>query len=353
MRLVPGPKQVEIFWDDVSEHEPDYYRNVIDFESYRIWRVSDWVRPEGTSPETRPPARLWAMIDEYDIINEIPVEAGVTSTTLPLGRNTGLEVAQYTPACLSDPRFDGLAEAMTEVVLADTEGLFRSMSILRTPSGRVIPGLEGLVPWETYPAVLDTFFAVTPRQADPNLGIVGKRAIRYYHHLDPYVHNGFNYYYAVTGADHRLVWVDGSYLPAGYGIQEEPWNHSMTTTPGPVPQTAEERAAYGANIYVYPNPATREALAELLQSPPTGHDPTGVRVIFNNLPAAKNLISVFTLAGDLVATIEHDGTTEIGAATWNLMSRNDQEIVSGVYLYSVESEDARFEDFVGKFVVVR
>ena len=28
-------------------------------------------------------------------------------------------------------------------------------------------------------------------------------------------------------------------------------------------------------------------------------------------------------------------------------------IVSGVYLYSVQSDDDRFEDFVGKFVVVR
>jgi len=35
------------------------------------------------------------------------------------------------------------------------------------------------------------------------------------------------------------------------------------------------------------------------------------------------------------------------------MSRNGQEIVSGVYLYTVQSDDSRFEDFVGKFVVVR
>ena len=76
-------------------------------------------------------------------------------------------------------------------------------------------------------------------------------------------------------------------------------------------------------------------------------------MIFNNLPASHNIISIFTVAGDLVATVEHDGTTEIGAATWNLMSRNDQEVISGVYLYSVESLDDRFEDFVGKFVMLR
>jgi hypothetical protein len=35
------------------------------------------------------------------------------------------------------------------------------------------------------------------------------------------------------------------------------------------------------------------------------------------------------------------------------MSRNGQEVVSGVYLYSVQTDDPRFADFVGKFVVIR
>ena len=52
-------------------------------------------------------------------------------------------------------------------------------------------------------------------------------------------------------------------------------------------------------------------------------------------------------------TITHDGTDGSGHASWNLMSRNGQEVVSGIYLYSVQSDDGAFEDFVGKFVVVR
>ncbi len=57
--------------------------------------------------------------------------------------------------------------------------------------------------------------------------------------------------------------------------------------------------------------------------------------------------------GDLVQSLSHNGTAGSGHISWNLMSRNGQEIVSGVYLYSVESDDSRFENFVGKFVVVR
>ena len=107
------------------------------------------------------------------------------------------------------------------------------------------------------------------------------------------------------------------------------------------------------NIYVYPNPATRDALEEFQQFYPNGDDPTGVRVVFANLPRAKNKISIFTLDGDLVAEVEHDGRDGYGQASWNLMSRNGQEIVSGIYLYVVQSEDSRFDDFIGKFVIVR
>ena len=71
------------------------------------------------------------------------------------------------------------------------------------------------------------------------------------------------------------------------------------------------------------------------------------------MAAARSTIRIYTVSGDLVQELHHDGTEGSGQVSWNLMSRNLQEIVSGVYLYSVQADDARFEDFVGKFVVVR
>jgi hypothetical protein len=85
----------------------------------------------------------------------------------------------------------------------------------------------------------------------------------------------------------------------------------------------------------------------------SGDDPTGVRVTFTNLPAAGNMIKVYTISGDLVQEIPHSGLDGTGHQSWNLMSRNGQEIVSGIYLYSVESDNDQFEDYIGKFVVVR
>ena len=60
-----------------------------------------------------------------------------------------------------------------------------------------------------------------------------------------------------------------------------------------------------------------------------------------------------TLAGDLIQTLDHDGYSEGGSTTWNLVSRNGQEVVSDIYLYSVHSDVHGFEPFHGRFVVIR
>jgi len=342
---------VEIFWDDVSEHEPDYLRGVIDFESYRIWRVADWTRPPGTDPGTSPTADHWSLVEEYDLQNFVPAGAGDSPNILPLGRNTGLEPARYVPVCLSDPTFEGLDQAMRDFVEADSGGQYVTRPPLRDSQGAIIPGRGALIRWEAWPTVLDTFFAVTPREEAP--GVVGKRATRFYHHFDREVHNGFVTYYSVIATDHALAWHEEQWVPAGVGIREEPGNIYQVTIPAPVPQTAEMREKEGVNIYVFPNPATREALAEFQKQPPSWNDPTGERIMFTNLPAATNTITIYTASGDLVQTIHHDGHHDGGSASWNLVSRNGQEVVSGIYLYLVKSDDGRFEDFQGYFTVIR
>jgi hypothetical protein len=351
MRLVPGSDQVEVYWDDFSEQEPDFLREVIDFESYQIWRVANHIRPPGTDPDGAPRSVEWGMIDEYDIVNFIPAGVGNSSYTLPLGRNTGLEPAIYTPACLSNPTFEGLDTAMRDFVEADVEGRHVIRPPLRDSQGVVIPGREGLIRWESWPTVLDTFFAVTTRAEGPD--VVGKRATRFYHHFDREVHNGFETFYSVMASDHALAWHEEQWVPAGVGIREEPGNNYQMTVPAPFPQTAEMREKEGVNIYVFPNPATREALVEFQKQPASWDDPTGERIMFTNLPAAGNIIYIYTASGDLVETINHDGHNDGGSASWNLVSRNGQEVVSGIYLYVVQSDDDRFEDFQGYFTVIR
>jgi hypothetical protein len=106
------------------------------------------------------------------------------------------------------------------------------------------------------------------------------------------------------------------------------------------------------DIYVVPNPATTESMAAWTLAP-NNDDPTGIKVEFRNLPMSTGTIRVYTLAGDLVEVLPFDGRSGVGTVEWDLVSRNGQDVTSGVYLYSVETEDSNFDRFIGKFVVIR
>lgn len=64
-------------------------------------------------------------------------------------------------------------------------------------------------------------------------------------------------------------------------------------------------------------------------------------------------LRIYTVAGDLVEVMRHDGSGGDGTAAWNLISRNGQDVTSGVYIFSVEPEDGSFPRTIGKFVVIR
>ncbi|MFP4459351.1 MAG: hypothetical protein ACLFSQ_07175 [Candidatus Zixiibacteriota bacterium] len=75
---------------------------------------------------------------------------------------------------------------------------------------------------------------------------------------------------------------------------------------------------------------------------------------FVNLPS-KCTIRIFTLDGDVVDQFTHDDTkpgTVQGGETWDMINRNDQSIVSGIYLYSVEDAETG-ENTLGKFVIIK
>ena len=360
LRIWSGDSRVHILWDDESQITPDIRLQEVDFESYRIWRADNWDRPSGSSVINGPESNLWQLINEYDLVNTYivyrQVEGVTVMDTIPLGANTGLDVISYTPAILSDPFYEGLAEAMADVVNNDPGGSLATRPNLRGPNGVFIPAFAGLAQWESYPDALDTFFAVAYRAEDEVNNVVEKHSTQYYEYIDQEIHNGFLYFYSVTATDHDMLPASNDFdinLPVGPGLGGDPGSSFANTTPGTESQSAEDRAKNGANIYVFPNPATRDALAEYQEMAASGDDPTGVRVTFTNLPEANNNIQIFTVSGDLVQTIYHNGLNGVGHVSWNLMSRNGQEIVSGVYLYTVQSDNGAFDDFIGKFVVVR
>jgi hypothetical protein len=121
-------------------------------------------------------------------------------------------------------------------------------------------------------------------------------------------------------------------------------------------------------ISVFPNPYRASSLWD-------GRGDDGVQertrlLYFANLPQRCN-IKIYTLAGDLVDAIDHDGLTYSGADVgwygqfapgdkvfsggihaWDLVTKSDQALATGLYLYTVKDSDTG-ELYRGKFVVIK
>jgi len=121
----------------------------------------------------------------------------------------------------------------------------------------------------------------------------------------------------------------------------------------------------GAEVKVYPNPYYARAIWD-------GGGERTRKIYFANLPA-RATITVYTIAGDIVAVLDHDAETYTGediewfrkygdrsqAAkfsggehAWDLISRYDQAIASGLYLFTVKDKETGSVKS-GKFVVIK
>ena len=166
--------------------------------------------------------------------------------------------------------------------------------------------------------------------------------VGHYRYTDRRVLDGFDYHYVVTTVAQRTNTLSGTALTE---YLESPFRTLFT---GVVRPRAEAGVAYrDGKVWVVPNPFRGSAPWE---RDPVPGDVFTRHVDFFGLPRAKSQIKIYTLAGDLVEVIDHDGRAGNGQAPWNLISRNGQDIESGVYLFTVDSPAGHQ---VGKFVIIR
>jgi hypothetical protein len=191
-----------------------------------------------------------------------------------------------------------------------------------------------------------------------------------YRYVDKGVKNGFLYFYSVTGKDST---------GQGQTRVELVGRRSAVEAEGIVPQGAA--SAQNRGVWVVPNPY--RGLRDIPSRPsswdltPNASDPTGTHIDFMGLPSGRWSIKIFTLSGDLVNTLTSEDavdastrnstvidsqgnahtnvtrqqdTANDGQARWNLISRNGQDVVSGIYLFTVESSRGTER---GKFVIIR
>lgn len=164
--------------------------------------------------------------------------------------------------------------------------------------------------------------------------------------------NGWQYLYGVAAYDQGDTSLGIASLQSKIEIRR--------AIPGATPTPGGSRS-----VGVYPNPYYAGAVWD-------GQGERNRKIYFTNLPA-KCDIRVYTLAGDVVADIHHDAATYDGSDinwfqrfgdlqtppqfsggehAWDLITKFDQAIATGLYLFSVKDLETG-NVAVGKFLIIK
>ena len=115
-----------------------------------------------------------------------------------------------------------------------------------------------------------------------------------------------------------------------------------------------------SHIYVFPNPYKGSHAGEQggQINPSKGLVEYPRKIYFMGLPADGTcIIRIYSLAGDHLATLNHSGGPHAGTEfeQWDLITKNKQEIASGIYYYTVEYTPVggSTKQSIDKFVVIK
>jgi hypothetical protein len=110
---------------------------------------------------------------------------------------------------------------------------------------------------------------------------------------------------------------------------------------------AAAQAQFPAEPYVVPNPYVEAASFEPAPYSASGRGDR--RIEFRGLPASCT-IRIYTVRGDLVQTLRHDGSTS-GFEAWNLRTKDNLDIAPGLYLFHIDAPGLGHH--VGKFAILK
>ena len=120
------------------------------------------------------------------------------------------------------------------------------------------------------------------------------------------------------------------------------------TTVGQRVDAAQAQAGFDEDApYVVPNPYVASASFEPERFAVAGRGER--RLEFRAIPAGAT-IRIYTVRGELVQTLRHDGATA-GMVPWNLRTKDNLEAAPGLYLFHVDAGD--LGEHVGKFAIIK
>lgn len=121
---------------------------------------------------------------------------------------------------------------------------------------------------------------------------------------------------------------------------------SFTTT-GEFVNTAAAQTLAALEPYVVPNPYVGLASFESERFAISGRGER--RMEFRNLPQNAT-VRIFTVRGELVQTLQHDGS-DFGFVAWDMRSKDNLEVAPGLYVYHVEA--GTLGTHIGKFAIIK
>ncbi len=327
-----GDGRVVLEWDNQSELRADPVKRRNLFEGYRVWRVEGWRRPVGS---TGPAPDDWQLIAEF---RHHPIDAPDTCWV-----PSPVMAGEHVPVVFGDAVLGNWDPGPSDLLPEDPCAACPDFCW----PNRHFRVDDTLLPIESGIATGDT----TAGHEFADLYPVG----RYTFVDDASLKNGMVYFYDVTAFsawDEVIIRYTGSVPDTIVQHFELAGRPSARETQMVVPTWGASERQSG--VFVVPNPFVQNDLSVTpwgWQLTPSDADPTGTRIAFAGLPEGHNVITIFTLAGERVQTIEHTSWGEHGTAFWNLVSRNGQDVTAGVYLFSVRTEGRGNQ--VGRFTIIR
>jgi hypothetical protein len=348
-----GDNRITLAWDNTSQISTDPgeirgVKSIFDFRGYKIYKVAGWARPVGSSG---PAEDEWSLVAEFACFDyRDSLGRRIESNQVRMDGSTPVYPKVWIPQ-----KQESLTIELHRGDLWDRQ----SGHVLRPDSA------IGCVRSAGDPCDVGACEAKCGRSVFPPFQ--EEKPIHYpvgfYRFEDDEVRNGFLYFYSVTAYDSSF---DGMTEGRKSAVESE----------GVTPQAATKA---GQAVWVVPNPYKgRQRIAERPSTwdlTPNATDPTGTHIDFMGLPPGRWTIRIYTVAGDLVREIRstdavneslrgpvttpggvlpgfnrQQDTANDGQASWNLISRNGQDIATGVYLFTVDSSTGLQR---GRFVVIR
>ncbi len=107
------------------------------------------------------------------------------------------------------------------------------------------------------------------------------------------------------------------------------------------------KSDFSQQPYVVPNPYVGAASFEPEKFAISGRGER--RVEFRGIPHAST-IRIYTVKGDLVQTLRHDGSND-GMVPWNLRTKDNMDAAPGLYIFHVDGNETG--KYVGKFAIIK